>query len=98
MSEIEEQKLEAGLEQIVRHFMKDQLSNVTDFRKEGDNSFAFLEKSTLHLLLSYLLSGDKRAPEENITGQFELHLIKELDDLIADNKVQFEEIIDYLKS
>lgn len=44
MSEIEEQKLEAGLEQIVRHFMKDQLSNVTDFRKEGDNSFAFLEK------------------------------------------------------
>jgi hypothetical protein len=98
MSELEEQKLEAGLEQIVRHFMKDQLRNVSDFRKEGDNSFAFLEKSTLHLLLSYLLSGDKRAPEENITGQFELRLIQELDDLIADNKVQFEEIIDYLKS
>lgn len=96
MSELEGQNVEASFDQIVRHFMSDQLNNVSDLRKEGDNSFAFLEKSTLQLLLSHLLSGD-RAPVENLTGQFELRVINELDDLIANNKVQFEEIMDYLK-
>lgn len=97
MSELEEQKREVGLEQIVRQYMKDQLINVSDFKKEEDNSFAFLEKSTLQLLLASLLSGDKRVPVENGNGQIELSMAKQLDEMIEETKVQFEEIIDLLK-
>ena len=97
MSELEQQKLEVNLEQIVRQFMKNQLMNVSDGRKEEDNSFAFLEKSTLQLLLASLLSGDKRVVEEKVKGQSQTNVVKELDDLLENNKVQFEEILDYLK-
>ncbi|WP_339260412.1 hypothetical protein [Lysinibacillus sp. FSL K6-3209] len=97
MGELEEQKREIGLEQIVRQYMKDQLINVSDFKKEEDNSFAFLEKSTLQLLLASLLSGDKRVPVENGNGQIELSMAKQLDEMIEETKVQFEEIIDLLK-
>ena len=93
MRDLEEQK---GLEQIVRQFMKDQLKGVAELSKE-DNSFAFLEKSTLHLLLTYLLSQDKGVPEEQVNGQFELLVLKQLDDLIEDSKVQFEELMNLLK-
>ena len=97
MGELEEQKREIGLEQIVRQYMKDQLINVSDFKKEEDNSFAFLEKSTLQLLLASLLSGDKRVPVENGNGQFELSIVKQLDEMIEEMKVQFEEVMDLLK-
>ena len=97
MSELEEQKLEVGLEQIVRKYMKDQLINDSDFKKEEDNSFAFLEKSTLQLLLASLLSGDKRVPAENGSGQIELSIAKQLDEMIEETKVQFEEVMDLLK-
>ncbi|TKI59479.1 hypothetical protein FC756_20905 [Lysinibacillus mangiferihumi] len=97
MSELEEQKLEVGLEQIVRQYMKDRLINVSDFKQEEDNSFAFLEKSTLQLLLASLLSGDKRVPVENGNGQFELSIVKQLDEMIEEMKVQFEEVMDLLK-
>ncbi len=97
MGELEEQKREIGLEQIVRQYMKDQLINVSDFKKEEDNSFAFLEKSTLQLLLASLLSGDKRVLVENGNGQFELSIVKQLDEMIEETKVQFEEVIDLLK-
>lgn len=97
MSELEEQKLEVGFEQIVRQYMKDQLINVSDFKKDEDNSFAFLEKSTLQLLLASLLSGNKGVPAENGGGQFELSIVKQLDELIEETKVQFEEIMNLLK-
>ncbi len=97
MSELEEQKLEVGLEQIVRQYMKDRLINVSDFIQEEDNSFAFLEKNTLQLLLASLLSGDKRVLVENGNGQFELSIVKQLDEMIEETKVQFEEVMDLLK-
>lgn len=98
MSEIEQQKLELDLEQIVRQFMKNQLMNGSDIRKGEDNSFAFLEKNTLQLLLGSLLSGDKKVVEQKVDVQTRTNVVKELDNLLEENKVQFEDIIDYLKS
>lgn len=98
MSEIEQQKLELDLEQIVRQFMKNQLMNGSDIRKGEDNSFAFLEKNTLQLLLGSLLSGDKKVAEQKVDVQTRTNVVKELDNLLEENKVQFEDIIDYLKS
>ncbi|WP_409367239.1 hypothetical protein [Lysinibacillus sp. 38-6] len=98
MSEIEQQKLELDLEQIVRQCMKNQLMNGSDIRKGEDNSFAFLEKNTLQLLLGSLLSGDKKVAEQKVDVQTRTNVVKELDNLLEENKVQFEDIIDYLKS
>ncbi|MFJ7669158.1 hypothetical protein ACIQXI_18965 [Lysinibacillus sp. NPDC097195] len=98
MSEIEQQKLEVDLEQIVRQFMKNQLMNGLNIRKGEDNSFAFLEKNTLQLLLGSLLSGDNKVAEQKVDVQTQSTVVKELDDLLEENKMQFEDILDYLKS
>jgi len=97
MSELEQQKLEVNLEQIVRQFMKNQLMNGSDIKMGEDNSFAFLEKNTLQLLLASLLSGDKKVAEQKVDVQSQWNIVKELDVLLEENKMQFEEILDYLK-
>ena len=63
----------------------------------NDNSFAFLEKTTLNLLLAYLLSGESRGKSEIANEEFELLILKQLDDIMDTNQKQFEEIIDLLR-
>ena len=51
MSEIDEMKDE----QVIRQFMKDQLNDRKEDKQENDNSFIFLEKDTLNMLMNHLL-------------------------------------------
>ncbi len=95
MSELDEQ--DVGMEHI-RQFMKAQLNKLPENSKEKDNSFAFLEKSTLNLLIAYLLSGESRGKSEIVDEEFELWVLKQLDEIMDANKKQFEEIIDFLKN
>ncbi|EON71224.1 hypothetical protein [Lysinibacillus sphaericus] len=94
MSELDEQNV--GMEHI-RQFMIAQLNKLPENSKEKDNSFAFLEKSTLNLLIAYLLSGENRGKSEIVDEEFELWVLKQLDEILDVNKKQFEEIIDFLK-
>ena len=94
MSELDEQ--DVGMEHI-RQFIKTQLNKLPENSKEKDNSFAFLEKSTLNLLIAYLLSGEIRGKSEIVDEEFELWVLERLDETMEDSKKQFEEIIDFLK-
>ncbi|GLC89514.1 hypothetical protein [Lysinibacillus piscis] len=64
------------------------IQKLLDEYVEGDNSFVYLEKHTLRLLLAHLLTGEKPTytPNEG-----------ELDQLLVESKVQFEEILQLLK-
>ena len=87
------QKQELG-SNVINQLLKDQLSR----RNEQDNSFAFLEKSTLHQLMDYLLSGEKKNTGQNDNPELEAKLMKQLDEILEDSKAQFEEVVDLLKS
>ncbi|MFA1739625.1 hypothetical protein [Lysinibacillus fusiformis] len=89
----ENQKQELG-SSVIHQLLKDQLSR----RNEQDNSFAFLEKSTLHLLMAYLVSDEKKDFEQNNSPELEAKWLKQLDEMLEDSKAQFEEVVDLLKS
>lgn len=79
---------------VTQQLLKEQLNR----RNEQDNSFAFLEKSTLHQLMAYLVSGEKKNTGQNDIPELEAKLMKQLDEILEDNKAQFEEVVDLLKS
>lgn len=79
---------------VTQQLLKEQLNR----RNEQDNSFAFLEKSTLHQLMAYLVSGEKKNTGQNDNPELEAKLMKQLDEILEDSKAQFEEVVDLLKS
>jgi len=78
---------------VIQQLVKEQLSR----RNEQDNSFAFLEKSTLQLLIASLVSGEKSQDEQIKNPQLEGKWMKQLDELLEETKEQFEEVVDLLK-
>ena len=45
---------------MIRQFMKDQLNELKEDKQENNNSFVFLEKSTLNMFILYLLRNEER--------------------------------------
>lgn len=80
-------------EQVIRQFMKDQLNVRKENKQENDNSFIFLEKGTLNNLMNHLLTN----AEQKASGDSQVQIIGILDQIIADNQKDFEEIITFLK-
>jgi len=78
---------------VIQQLVKEQLSR----RNEQDNSFAFLEKSTLQLLMAYLVSGEKSHVEQIENSKLEEKWMKQLDDLLEESSEQLEEVVDLLK-
>ncbi|WP_107948703.1 hypothetical protein [Lysinibacillus parviboronicapiens] len=97
MSELDDKEQDVVMEHIIHQFLKEQRNKSPDNGKVNDNSFAFLEKTTLNLLLAYLLSGESRGKSEIADEEFELLILKQLDDIMDTNQKQFEEIIDLLR-
>ena len=93
MSDRDKQEKEVLMGRMISEFMKGQLADLKEYSMEDNNSFAFLEKGTLNLLIAYMLSGEKREKNEN----FDRKVIAELDQVIENNKKEFEDIISYLK-
>lgn len=85
------QKQEFG--SVIQQLVKEQLSR----RNEQDNSFAFLEKSTLQLLIAYLVSDEKSHVEQIENSKLEEKWMKQLDDLLEESREQLEEVVDLLK-
>lgn len=83
-------------EKIIRQLMNEHFSNVKENLQENNNSFIFLEKSSLNLLLTYLLSTKNETPLL-VNEEFELKAIEQLTQLIADNEKEFNTIINLLK-
>ncbi len=79
---------------VTQQLLKEQLNR----RNEQDNSFAFLEKSTLHQLMAYLVSDEKKNTGQNDIPELEAKLMKQLDEILENSKAQFEEVVDLLKS
>jgi len=78
---------------VIQQLVKEQLSR----RNEQDNSFAFLEKSTLQLLIAYLVSDEKSHVEQIENSKLEEKWMKQLDDLLEESREQLEEVVDLLK-
>lgn len=78
---------------VIHQLMKEQLTNLPSYSNEENNSFAYLEKGTLNLLINYLISGEKIKAEEMGDEELEIKLIKQLDEMLEESKEQFEEVI-----
>lgn len=84
------------IEHISQQFIKEQLANLSDYSSDKNNSFAFLEKGTLNLLIAYLISGEKPKKQEINNDEFDKQLVKQLDEVIEESKKQFEEVMSML--
>lgn len=78
----------------VNDLMREHLTNIS---QENNNSFAYLEKSTLNLLIAYLISDEKKKPLSINHKKIDSKIIKQLDKAIGDSKEQFEEVIRLLE-
>lgn len=94
MGQLDEEQL-LNIEEIIQQYLKDYLSN----SKENDNSFMFLEKGSLNLLLAYLLFMTRQsAPSVQQEALDTSTLLAQLDDLIEDNKKEFEMLLDLFRN
>ena len=89
----EEQVL--NIEEMIQQYLQDHLSNP----QETNNSFLFLEKGSLNLLLAYLLFMKRQTAPTVQQETFDTsQLLAQLDDLIEDNKKEFEMLLDLFRS
>ncbi|MEQ6354731.1 hypothetical protein ABNX05_08895 [Lysinibacillus sp. M3] len=93
----ESENINQKIDSVVHQLIKEQLTNLSNYSNTKNNSFAYLEKGTLNLLLAYLMSGEKRKVEEVGDEEIEMKLIKQLDEMLEESKEQFEEVISLLK-
>jgi len=77
--------------------MKEHFSSIKDELQDNNNSFIFLEKSSLNLLLAYLLSNNKYETSSPVNEEDEKKAVEKINQLINENEKEFQEIIGLLK-
>src|SRR5690554_4604316 len=99
MNEINENDLELLVKRILSEFIEDQFNDLKEEKQEDNNSFIFLEKDTLNILLNYMLMNGKNPPHEEAEQDSgnEVKISEEIEQIIVDNKKEFEEILILLK-
>lgn len=97
MNPFEEGEEELAIENILNQIMKGHISNIRGNPHENNNSFIFLEKSSLNLLLAYLLSGPQKETSPLVYEEVAASAIEHLDQVIHDNEKEFKAIIRLLK-
>lgn len=85
------------IDSVAHQMIKEQLANLPNYIKKENNSFAYLEKGTLNLLITHLIAGEKRIANEVGDEEMEIKMIKQLDEMLEESKEQFEEVISLLK-
>lgn len=90
-------EIELIMKHIIRQIMKDQFNEQTEDKQENNNSFIYLEKSTLNMLIMYMLMNGERRPDKEAKGDSDVKILEELEQAIMANKEDFEEIITLLK-
>lgn len=97
MSEIDGNEQDLLVKHVIRQFMKDQLNERKEDGQENNNSFVFLENSTLNMIIIYLLMNGERRSYGEVNEDAQEKTLKELENVMADNKKDFEEMIALLK-
>ena len=97
MNDIDEKDQELLGKRVIHQFINNQLKDLKEDKQEDNNSFIFLEKSTLNILMSYLLMNSSHRTVEEVSGDNEVMILKEIEQAITENKKEFEEIITLLK-
>lgn len=85
------------IDSVAHQMIKEQLANLPNYINEENNSFAYLEKGTLNLLITHLIAGEKRIADKIGDEEIETRMIKQLDEMLEESKEQFEEVISLLK-
>ncbi|MER1986817.1 MAG: hypothetical protein ABS948_13095 [Solibacillus sp.] len=86
-----------SMEHIINHYLQENFSDLRENLKENNNSFIFLEKTSLNLLLTSLLSMTT-SPISNVKNKVdESTLIESLDLVINENKKEFESLLKLLR-
>ena len=96
MNDIDEKDQELLGKRVIHQFINNQLKDLKEEKQEDNNSFIFLEKSTLNLLMIYLLMNSSHKAVEEVREDNEA-IIKEIEQAMTENKKEFEEIIAKLK-
>ena len=97
MNEVNENELELLVKQILSQLMEDQFNGLKGDKEEDNNSFIFLEKSTLNILLNYLLLNGKNQAYEEVDNDTEVKNLEQIEQIIVDTKEEFEEVLTLLK-
>jgi len=101
MSDVDGNEQESLVKHLIQQFMKDQLNELKEGKQETNNSFVFLENSTLDMLILYMLmNGGQRTKGEMNEDDGRLSnatILEGLDHVIVENEKGFEEIIALLK-
>ena len=95
MNEINEEELELLVKRILSQLIEDQFSELKEDKQDDDNSFIFLEKSTLNIWLNYVLMNKNNLP--HVDNETEVKNSEKVEQIIVDNKKEFEEILILLK-
>ncbi len=97
MSNLDGKEQDLLVQSVISQFMKDQLNGLKEDKGENNNSFVFLENSTLNMLILYLLMNGKSRTFEKVSEDSQEKNVEELEHIIADSKKDFEEILTLLK-
>lgn len=97
MSDLDGKEQELLVKHVIRQFMKDQLNELIKDKKENNNSFVYLENSTLNLLIISLLMNGEGRTYGKVNEDTQVKIVDELEQIIADNKMEFEAILTLLK-
>ena len=97
MSDLDGKEQNLVMQHVISQFMKDQLNGLKEDKRETNNSFVFLENSTLNMLILSLLMNGQRRTYGEVNADSEEETLEKLDHVIADNKKDFEEILTLLK-
>lgn len=98
MSQLEDEQL-LLMEQMINQYIKGHFSNIKENSNENNNSFMFLEKGSLNLLLSYLLFMNRNTANPVEKEPLETStLLAQLEDLMEDNKKEFEALMDLFRN
>ena len=93
----DEKEQELLVNHVISQFMKDQLNGLKEGKREANNSFVFLENSTLNMLIISLLMNGQRRTYGEVNEDSQVKNVEELEHIIVDSKKDFEEILTLLK-
>ncbi|WP_342574258.1 hypothetical protein MHH37_18945 [Solibacillus sp. FSL K6-1781] len=85
-------------DKILKHFMKENFSSVKDEVQENTNSFKIPGKSSLNLLMAYLLSNNKYETSYPANEEEERKAAEKINQLVHEKEKDFQEIISLLKN
>lgn len=95
-----EKELELLMKRVIHDYLKDHLAQLKEINKESNNSFVFLEKSTLNRLINYMISGTgTTSKKQQSIGEIdESQILTQLQQLMDQNKEEFEEVLAMLNN